>query len=52
MDALLMGNYGPYVWSCFALTLVVIIYCDWRSRVHHNRTYRDIEVQIKALEER
>jgi heme exporter protein CcmD len=52
MDALLMGNYGPYVWSCFALTLIVIVFSEWRSRVRHARVYRDIEVRIKALEER
>jgi heme exporter protein CcmD len=52
MDALLMGNYGPYVWSCFALTLIVIVFSEWRSRIRHSRVYRDIEVRIKALEER
>ncbi len=52
MDALAMGDYGPYVWSCFALTLIVVVVSDWRSRVRHKRVYRDIEVRIKALEER
>ncbi|MCJ7590460.1 MAG: heme exporter protein CcmD [Woeseiaceae bacterium] len=51
MDALAMGNYGAYVWSCFALTLIVIVFSDWRARVRHNQVYRDIEVRIKALEE-
>jgi len=51
MDALAMGHYGPYVWSCFALTVIVIVFTDWRSRVRHRRVYRDIEVRIKALEE-
>jgi len=52
MDALAMGNYGAYVWSCFALTFVVIVFSEIRSRVRHKRVYRDIEVRIKALEER
>jgi heme exporter protein CcmD len=52
MDALAMSNYGAYVWSCFGLTLIVIVFSDWRARVRHNQVYRDIEVQIKALEER
>ena len=52
MDALAMGSYGPYVWSCFGLTLIVMILTDWRSRVRHKQVYRDIEVRIKALEER
>ena len=52
MDTLAMGNYGVYVWSCFALTFAVIVLSEWYSRVRHRRVYRDIEVRIKALEER
>ena len=52
MDALQMGNYGVYVWSCFGLTLAVVLFSDWRARLRHRRVFRDIEVRIKALEER
>lgn len=52
MSALDMGNYGAYVWSCFALTLAVVVFLDWRARVRQKRVYRDIEVRVKALEER
>ncbi len=52
MAVFAMGIYTAPVWGCFALTLVVIVFSDIRSRVRHNRVYRDIEVQIKALEER
>ncbi len=52
MNALAMGSYGVYVWSCFALTLIVIVLSDWRARTRHNQVYRDIEVRIKALEDR
>lgn len=51
MSGFEMGNYGAYVWSCFALTFIVVIVLDWRARVRHKRVYRDIEVRIKALEE-
>ncbi len=51
MDALAMGNYGAYVWSCFGLALIVTVFIEWRARVRHNRVYRDIEVRIRALEE-
>lgn len=51
MDAFAMGDYGAYVWSCFALTLVIVIFADWRARLRQKRVYRDIEVRIKALEE-
>ncbi|HNP64116.1 MAG TPA: heme exporter protein CcmD [Woeseiaceae bacterium] len=47
-----MGNYGIYVWSSFGLTVLVVVLSDWRARVRHKRIYRDIEVRIKALEER
>lgn len=52
MEAITMGNYGPYVWSCFLLTLIVIVFSEWRGRVRHKQVYRDIEVRIKALEDR
>jgi heme exporter protein CcmD len=52
MEKLAMGNYGVYVWSCFALTFIVVIFSEWRARHRHKRIYRDIEVRIKALEDR
>lgn len=50
MDILSMGNYGFYVWSCFALTFLVITLSEWRARIRHNKVYKDIEMRIKALE--
>ncbi len=44
-----MGGYGAYVWTCFLLTAVVLVICEWRARLLHRRVYRDIEVRIKAL---
>ena len=52
MDGLAMGGYGAYVWSCFGLTLVIVVFSEWRARIRHKRVYRDIEVRLKALEER
>jgi heme exporter protein CcmD len=52
MDGFALSNYGLYVWSCFGLTALVVVLSDWRARVKHKRVYRDIEVRIKALEER
>ncbi len=51
MDAMAMGEYGPYVWSSFALTALVLVICDWRARWRQRQVYRDIEVRIKALED-
>ncbi len=44
-----MGTYGVYVWSCFALTAIVFLLCEWRARLRHKHVYRDIEVRVKAL---
>ena len=52
MDGLAMGGYGAYVWSCFGLTLLIVVFSEWRARIRHKRVYRDIEVRLKALEER
>ena len=49
MESLSMGGYGGYVWTCFAMTAVVFVICEWRARLRHRRVYRDIEVRIKAL---
>ena len=51
MEKLAMGSYGVYVWSCFGLTLIVVLFSEWRARLRHKRVYRDIEVRIKALGE-
>jgi heme exporter protein CcmD len=52
MELLSLGNYGAYVWACFGLTLIIVVLSDWHARVRHKQVYRDIEVRIKALEER
>ncbi|HEY5642798.1 MAG TPA: heme exporter protein CcmD [Woeseiaceae bacterium] len=52
MDAIQMGNYGAYVWSCFGLAFVIVLFAEWRARLRHKRVYQEIEIRIKALEER
>jgi heme exporter protein CcmD len=52
MEAFAMGSYGAYVWTCFALAFAVLVYLNWSARARHKRVYRDIEVRIKAFEER
>jgi heme exporter protein CcmD len=44
-----MGSYGLYVWGCFALTILVLMICEWRARARHRDVYRDVEVRVKAL---
>ena len=50
METFVMGNYGAYVWSCFALTAAIVVLNEWRARAHHRKVYRDVEVRIKAVE--
>lgn len=52
MDGFALESYGIYVWACFGLTFFVVMLSEWRARIRHKRVYRDIEVRIKALEER
>lgn len=52
MEKLAMGDYGIYVWSCFALTAIIVLFNEWRARRHHRHVYREIEVRIKAIEDR
>ena len=50
MEKLAMGDYGIYVWSCFALTAVIVVLNEWFARARHRKVYRDVEVRIKAVE--
>ncbi len=50
MEILDMGKYGPYVWSCFSLGLIVLIFNEWRARLRQKLVLRDIEVRLKAQE--
>ena len=52
MEKLAMGGYGAYVWSCMALTFLVVAFIEWRARARHRDVYRDVEVRIKAVEEK
>lgn len=51
MEALAMGGYGVYVWTCFGLAAVVLIINEWRVRARQAAVYKEIEVRIKALED-
>lgn len=52
MEKLAMGGYAAYVWSCFALTFAVFAFNELRARVRYRTVYRDVEVRIRAVEER
>lgn len=52
MEKLAMGGYGVYVWSCVALTVLIVVINEWRARARHRAVYRDVEVRIKAVEDK
>jgi heme exporter protein CcmD len=50
MEALAMGEYGPYVWSCFGLTLVVLVICQIQANKLHRNISNDIRARIRAMD--
>ncbi|RLA23246.1 MAG: heme exporter protein CcmD [Gammaproteobacteria bacterium] len=48
-DALAMGGYGVYVWSCFGLTLIVIIICTVQAWRRHRTIFNNARTQIRAM---
>ncbi len=52
MEMFNMGDYGPYVWSCFGLTAFVVGIIEWRARQRHKIMAREIEVRLRAMEGR
>ncbi len=43
MDMFAMGEYGPFVWSSYFLTLIVVV----ASTVQARRRHRQIEEEIR-----
>jgi heme exporter protein CcmD len=50
MNALTMGAYGPYVWSCFALTLIVLVICTIQAKRRHTYIYKVIRTRLRAMD--
>ena len=49
-QSLAMGGYGAYVWSCFGLTLVVVVVCVLQSRRRHERVLKNLRTRLVAME--
>lgn len=49
-DMFAMGGYGAYVWSCFGITLLVLVICVVQGRAWHNRTLKEIGARLRAME--
>jgi heme exporter protein CcmD len=52
IDALAMGDYGAYVWSCYGLTLIVFIVCGVQARRRHSTIMNNVRMRIRAMESR
>ena len=50
MDMLQMGDYGAYVWSGFALSLIVLVTCAVQARRRHRAVFSDVKKRIRAME--
>lgn len=49
-DMLAMGGYGAYVWSSFALTVIVVVVCAVQAVRRHAKTFDDLKTRIRAME--
>ncbi len=50
MDVFTMGDYGVYVWTCFGLTLLVLVVCTVQGWQRHRTIFEDIKTRIRAKE--
>jgi heme exporter protein CcmD len=50
MEALAMGGYGAYVWSSFALTLIVVIICVVQVKRRHQQVINEIKTHLRAMD--
>jgi heme exporter protein CcmD len=46
-----MGLYGYYVWSSFALAVIVLLICYIRAKVHFRKNIKTVEENIKRISE-
>lgn len=51
-DALAMGGYGAYVWSCIGLTAIVLVFCTVRAWQRQQKIIKDIRIQLTSMESR
>lgn len=45
-----MGDYGPFVWSSYLLTLVVVVVSSLQGRRRHRRVANTITQRLKIEE--
>jgi len=50
IDKFAMGDYGAYIWSSYALTVIVIIVASVQGYLRHTKAVNDIRAYLKATE--
>ena len=50
MEQFAMGEYGPFVWSCYLLTLVVVVISIVQAKRRHRSVADGIKRGLKAEE--
>ena len=51
LDELEAGAW-TFISACLILTGLVVAFVEWQARLHHRNVCRDIEVRVKAVEDR
>lgn len=46
-DFIAMGKHGPYVWSCYGATLLVVAGLFWHTRAERRRFIREQQAQLR-----
>jgi len=50
MELFQMGEYGPFVWCSYLLTLVVVVFSTIQARRRHRQIADGIRQRLKAEE--
>jgi len=50
MELFAMGDYGPYVWSCYLLTLIVVVISTVQGKRRHQQISDQVTRQLKLKE--
>jgi heme exporter protein D len=45
-----MGGYGPYIWSCYGLTVLTLIWSAWSARRELRRQIAVSKRRLQATE--
>lgn len=50
MEKFAMGDYGAYIWSSYALTVIVVVIASIQGYLRHTKALSDIRANLKAME--